>query len=95
VDIYWGKVRIIKPVDGVATSKYTDKVFKIPGKWGSQPQAFVFPGGDVGLCVGGRYQTMAMAINKLTNPDYIYGWMTLEQLNKGWSSLFQMISHIK
>ena len=86
---------ITKPVDGVATSKYTDMVFKVPGKWGSQPPINVFDGGDVGLCMGSKWTDATLIYKNLTTPGYTYGWMTLPQLDNGWSKLFELARIIR
>jgi RHS repeat-associated protein len=77
-------------VDGVATCKYSDQVYKIPGKGIFRPTAMVDFGGDVTLNFG-NLDRAALNFKYLTNPNYQYGWSTREQLNdKYWSILFEL-----
>ena len=81
-------------VDGVATSKHTSHVFKIPGKYGFSPDAYVKPGGDVRLTFS-TADKAALKAQQLMNPNYKYGWMTLKELGSGWETLFKLSLMIK
>jgi hypothetical protein len=81
---------ITKNVDGIATSKYTDQVFKIYGKLGLSPQAIVAEGGDVGLCIGHKLTELALDYKMWRDPNYTYGWMSLQQLDASWEILFNL-----
>ncbi len=81
-------------VDGVATSKYTSQVFKIPGKSGYYPSAYVNIGGDVTLDFSAK-AWFALKYQQFIDPNYSYGWMTLNELDKEWEMLFELAGRIK
>jgi hypothetical protein len=81
-------------VDGIATSKYTNQVFKIPGKYGFSPNALVKNGGDVQL----NFSTLdkaALNYQLWRNSNYHYGWSTLNQLDGNWKVLFDLARLIR
>ena len=95
-------VGVVKPgyahysrIDGVATSKYPDAVFKVPN-WG---RVKVLPGGDVVFLNPNTVSGMAHRANilsaVLTGQAYEYGWMPLSKLDSGWAELFRMALIIK
>ena len=77
-------------VDGLATYKYTDKVYKVPGKYGYHPQPIIAESGEV------YFSRINRAILKgLSSTGYSFGWMTLDQLDPSWENLFQSALLIK
>ena len=72
------------PIDGVATSKYKDLVYKIP----DGGRVKVLLGGDVALSMGFYDQAKLTAYQTL-NPNYEYGWLPLNKLDAGWNQLFE------
>jgi RHS repeat-associated protein len=72
------------PIDGVATSKYTNMVFKIP----DGGRVKVLLGGDVKFTNGyGLYDIL-----RLTNKA---GWLPLSKLDNSWDMLFKLALSIK
>lgn len=76
-------------VDGIATSKHSDQVFKIPGKYGFSPNAVVKHGGDVRLNFG-TLDKAALNYQQWRSPSYHYGWSTPNQLDDSWKILFEL-----
>ncbi|MBO7625702.1 MAG: hypothetical protein J6S82_10445 [Bacteroidales bacterium] len=70
-------------VDGVATCKYNDKVFKVPGKFFYHPGISILSNGNVAFIDSERIAKLAK--EKI---GYQYGWMSLNQLDNSWKSLF-------
>lgn len=84
------------PVDGVATSKTRDFVFKVP-EWG---RIKVLPGGDVEFLNPTIVNFSAHLANIRSNfvyrVNYTYGWMSQNQLSdSSWSMLFLLARLIK
>jgi len=80
-------------VDGIATSRYQDQVFKIPGKSFLRPYATVMMGGDVNLKFN-IFDKSAIQIRSMTT-GYQYGWMNQQQLDPSWSKLIQYSRYIQ
>jgi RHS repeat-associated protein len=82
-------------IDGVATSKYDDAVFKVPN--GSRVK--VLPGGKVEFLnpVSTRVSAGVANLNSLrkTGEVYEYGWMTIDMLDNNWINLFRYALIIK
>jgi len=83
------------PIDGVATSKYPDRVFKVP----DGGRVKVLPGGEVKF-LNPAYVNAAVAYKKLENawnglPKYEYRWLPLNKLDSSWEILFQNALKIK
>ena len=76
-------------VDGVATHKYSDKVYKVPGKWFFNPETTINFDGDVFVNIN---EIMSNGLNKV---GYKYGWMTLNELDDTWQTLFKAALQIK
>jgi len=77
-------------VDGLATCKYTDKVYKVPGKLIYHPQPIIANSGEV------YFSKFNRAILKgLSSTGYSFGWMTLDQLDSSWENLFRSALLIK
>jgi hypothetical protein len=86
---------ITNPVDGVATSKYTDMVYKIP----DGGKVKVLLGGDVRLTNPFTTQIKASA-NDLYKclrygETYKFAWMSLNELDSSWEMLFKLSLIIK
>jgi len=81
---------IKNPVDGVATSKYTNQVFKIP----DGGRVKILLGGDVNLTMG-AWDRIKLTGYQIIKSNYKYGWMSLNQLDKNWETLFKMAHIIK
>ena len=84
------------PVDGVATSKTRDFVFKVP-EWG---RIKVLPGGDVEFLNPTMVNFSAHLANIRSNfvygVNYTYGWMSQNQLSdSSWDMLFLLARLIK
>lgn len=81
-------------VDGIATCKYPDQVFKIPGKYGISFSVKVEKNGDVLF-----YDSAGTAIKKAffdLLPKYTYGWMKRDQFDgDSWDALFDLAQTIK
>ena len=70
-------------VDGLATCKYTDKVYKVPGKYGYHPQPIIANNGEV------YFSKLNRAVLKTFSlANYHFGWMTMDQLDPTWENLF-------
>jgi hypothetical protein len=86
------------PIDGLATSKTTDYVFKIPGKYGFRPEAFVGNDGDVGLSFG-PMDAIGLGTKEIwggiISQGYSYGWLNQTQLDNSWETLFNLSKLIK
>ncbi len=76
-------------VDGVATYRYSDKVYKIPGKWKFSPKATINIDGDVFVDIN-DFVSFVLDI-----PIYKYGWMTIDELDDSWRTLFEAALKIK
>jgi hypothetical protein len=83
------------PIDGVATSKYSDAVFKVP----SGGRVRVLPGGDVVFLNPNTVSASAELANirsiLTTGQVYEYGWLPLSKLDNGWATLFINALRIK
>jgi hypothetical protein len=109
-NVYWkpegnepyGINNVVKPgkyitgrVDGVATSKYSDAVFKIP----DFGRVKVLPGGNVEFLNPATVRASAHLANiksvLTTGQRYEYGWMPLSKLDSGWEMLFRLALMIK
>ena len=77
-------------VDGLATCKYADKVYKVPGKYGYHPQPIIANSGEVYFS---KYNRVILKGISLTG--YSFGWMTLDQLDQSWENLFRSALLIK
>lgn len=84
--IYFLVVRV-----NLATYKYLDKVYKVPGKGFFTPKPFIAYDGDVYF--PDYFDKFALKLLSLSN--YKFGWMTLEQLDSIWQNLFNSIPLIK
>ena len=82
------------PVDGIATSKSSDQVFKIPGKSIARPSALVTPGGEVKLNFD-AIDKVALSYKYWKVPDYKYGWLSIDELDSNWKNLFRLAEIIK
>lgn len=81
-------------VDGIATSKYSKQVFKIPGQYGFSPNSVVNNGGDVKLNFG-PLDAAALKFQQLRNPNYHFGWSYPDQLDDSWNTLFELAKKIR
>jgi hypothetical protein len=88
-----GKI-LCESVDGIATSKYSNMVFKIPGKAGLQPSAAVRQSGDVFLDFG-PFDSGALLWKEFRDPNYIYGWIHPHQIDDSWGMLFNLARIIR
>ncbi len=82
---------IKKPIDGVATSKYTNKVFKVPDGGSVK----VSLGGEVDLSMGFVGRTKLIGYQLFISRSYEYGWLPLSKLDSNWETLFKMALLIK
>ena len=84
-------------IDGVATSKHTDQVFKVPD--GSRVK--VYRGGDVEFEVHGAWNNTKLWGAEVATEkswiayEYKYGWLYRENLDKYWDKLFDAAKLIK
>jgi RHS repeat-associated protein len=85
---------IFDPVDGIATSKYSDMVYKIPGKLQFRPSATIRHDGDILLSFG-PLDRAALWAKQLSTPDYIYGWIGRSQIDDSWGTLFDLAKVIR
>ena len=76
-------------VDGVATHRYSDRVYKIPGKWFLNPESTINFDGDVFVDINGF---VSCGLNIY---GYKYGWMTINELDDSWRTLFEAALKIK
>jgi hypothetical protein len=77
-------------VDGLATCKYADKVYKVPGKYGYHPQPIIASNGEVYFS---KFNRAVLKTFSLAN--YQFGWMTMDQLDPTWENLFRSALLIK
>lgn len=77
-------------VDGLATCKYTDKVYKVPGKFKYHPQPIIANSGEVFFSKKNR-----AILKVLSLTGYSFGWMAPEQLDSSWENLFRSALLIK
>ena len=77
-------------VDGLATCKYTDKVYKVPGKYGYHPRPIIANSGEVYFSKSNRVLLKGISLT-----GYSFGWMTLDQLDPSWENLFRSALLIK
>ena len=77
-------------VDGLATCKYTDKVYKVPGKKIFHPQPIIANNGEVYFSKWNR-----IVLKPLSYTNYQFGWMTFDQLDSSWENLFRSALLIK
>lgn len=77
-------------VDGLATCKYTDKVYKVPGKLKYHPQPIIANSGEVFFSKKNR-----AILKVLSLTGYSFGWMAPEQLDSSWENLFRSALLIK
>jgi hypothetical protein len=72
-----------KPVDGVATSKYSDAIFKVP----DYGKVIVRPGGNVEFTnpVTVKASTTLAGLNSTISGRgaYVYGWISKFNMNTG------------
>jgi hypothetical protein len=86
---------ITQRIDGVATSKYTDAVFKVP----DFSRVKVLPGGNVEFLNPLTTRVSGNIANHIsvwrTGQVYEYGWMPLSKLDSSWEMLFRLALMIK
>ena len=81
--VHWQKV------DGIATCLHKDMVYKIPGKGVFHPSVWIDRVGNVTITDMNK-----KIIEIVSKPGYKYGWLTLEELDDNWESLFELASKI-
>ena len=82
-------------VDGLATSRNSELVFKVPGKYGVYPDAIVKSSGDIDLYFSPLDRAVLHIKNVQTGGTYRYGWLRLKDLDSHWKKLFDLAKIIK
>ncbi len=87
---------IKNPIDGVATSRYANMIYKIP----NGGRVYVGNGGNVKLSLGAINKTMLSA-KQIIDPSYQYGWVNISYFQNinaydyGWRFLYGIAPLIK
>ena len=82
--------------DGIATCLHRDKVFKIPGQPPYHPDVNVDISGQVSFRFFNQWPADLYSYyrQKVFDEKYEYGWMTLEELDDSWQTLFDLAKEI-
>ena len=82
-------------VDGLATCLYDDKVYKVPGGAPYHPDVIVDKSGQVSFRFFNQWPAdFYKDYKKHKNEKYEYGWMSLDELDDSWQTLFDLAKEI-